>query len=33
MVWRVDDERAHSLTFYRDPDAALAIVRGEADPK
>jgi ketosteroid isomerase-like protein len=31
MVWRVDDERALSLTFYRDPDAALATARGEAD--
>lgn len=31
MLWRVDDERALSLTFYRDPDAALATARGEAD--
>ena len=24
MLWRVADEKALSLTFYRDPDAALA---------
>lgn len=33
MLWRVDHERALSLTFYRDPDAALAIARGKADPE
>jgi ketosteroid isomerase-like protein len=32
MLWRVDDQRALSLTFYRDPDAALATARGKADP-
>src|SRR5215208_5738285 len=31
MLWRVGDERALSLTFYRDPDAALASARGKAD--
>jgi ketosteroid isomerase-like protein len=31
MLWRVDRERALSLTFYREPDAALATARGEAD--
>ena len=24
MLWHVSDEKALSLTFYRDPDAALA---------
>jgi ketosteroid isomerase-like protein len=31
MLWRVDRERALSLTFYREPDAALASARGKAD--
>jgi len=31
MLWRVDHRRALSLTFYRDPDAALASARGKAD--
>jgi ketosteroid isomerase-like protein len=31
MLWRVDGERALSLTFYREPDAALASARGKAD--
>jgi ketosteroid isomerase-like protein len=32
MLWRVDNERAVSLTFYRDPDEALATARGKAEP-
>jgi ketosteroid isomerase-like protein len=32
MLWRVDNQRALSLTFYRDPDAALATAQGKADP-
>jgi ketosteroid isomerase-like protein len=31
MLWRVDRERALSLTFYREPDAALASARGKPD--
>jgi ketosteroid isomerase-like protein len=31
MLWRVDDQRALSLTFYRDPDTALATARDQAD--
>jgi ketosteroid isomerase-like protein len=30
MLWRVDEGKALSLTFYRDPDAAFAIARGKA---
>lgn len=30
MLWRVDHGRARSVTFYRDPDAALAASRGKA---
>jgi ketosteroid isomerase-like protein len=32
MLWRVDNERALSLTFYRDPDEALATAQGKAEP-
>ena len=32
MLWRLDQGRAQSLTFYRDPDPALAAARDEADP-
>lgn len=31
MLWRLDQDRALSATFYRDPDAALAAARGQAD--
>lgn len=31
MLWRVDPDRARSVTFYRDPDAALATTRGNGD--
>jgi ketosteroid isomerase-like protein len=33
MLWRVDQGRALSLTFYRDPDAALATARDQAHPE
>lgn len=33
MLWKVERDRASSLTFYRDPEEALAIARGETPPK
>jgi ketosteroid isomerase-like protein len=33
MLWRLDQHRALSLTFYRDPDEALAAVRDQADSR
>jgi ketosteroid isomerase-like protein len=32
MLWRVDNEKALSLTFYREPDEAVATARGKAEP-
>jgi ketosteroid isomerase-like protein len=29
MLWEVEEGRATALTFYRDPERALAVARGE----
>jgi ketosteroid isomerase-like protein len=31
MLWRVEEDRALSLTFYRDPGEALAVAHSHAD--
>jgi ketosteroid isomerase-like protein len=31
MLWEIEGGRAVSLAFYRDPEEALAIARGEGD--
>lgn len=31
MLWQIERGRAISLTFYRDPEEALAVARGERD--
>jgi ketosteroid isomerase-like protein len=31
MLWEIEGGRAVSVAFYRDPEAALAIARGERD--
>jgi ketosteroid isomerase-like protein len=31
MIWRFENDRALSLTFYRDPERALSVARSKAE--